>query len=301
MEKLLLLFCFITVLFTQINIASYAGQPGQPSCNINPYDNISSTDMEYWTDIEDLSPVVCSAFTGSFSFVVEYTVLPEADDWIDIPLNDPTQLCENNGDFTFNSNLKSVASRYCGKTLALIITPYCSNGQNGIPLVMSFYIECDDTNEREGTNILARIEDLITEIRQEGDEVILGTPCVPTDIDCIKEHINAVINPYSSPTTLLSFSSKKENPSSSDAVTINFFPNPTNNFIHFNLSEHTFIGVERASLVITNAQGKTVKSISFEEDFPTLLQIDLTEWPSGIFFYRFSIDSRIYSGKLIKQ
>lgn len=301
MEKLLLLFCFITVLFTQKNIDAYADQPVASGCAINPYDNLLSGAMEYWDGIEDLSPLVCAAFVGVSTYTVEYTVLPSATQWTQVTLNNSAQLCDVNGDFTFEGDLLSVAKRHCGETLAMIITPYCANGENGVPVVMSFIVACNSTSSREGTNILARIEDLITEIRQNGDEVISGTSCAPDDIDCIKNNINTVINPNSVPSTLQSFTSKKETSNGSASMTIDFFPNPASDIINFNLEQHTLIGVERASLIITDAQGRKMNAYSFEEGSQHSLQIDLSDWVSGMYFYRFSIDDKVHFGKIIKR
>ena len=289
----------MTVLFTQKNVLTYAGEPG---CTADPYDNIAPEDLETWQDIEDLSPVVCSAFGISLDFVVEYTLLPDANEWSEIPLDNPAELCDANGEFTFKDNLKSIASRNCGETFALIITPYCKNGENGVPVVMSFYIDCDDTSEREGTNILARIEDLITETHQEGTEHIFGTPCIPTDIDCIKTYINTVINPYSIPSSYQdALSSKRATPKESSNLIIECYPNPTSHTMNFSFGQHTLIGVERVSLVITDTHGRVIESYFFEEGVPDSLQIDLSEYPMGIYFYRFSINDGIHSGKIIKQ
>ena len=295
------LFCIIYVLFIYGMSLSYATDPG---CSVNPYDNIYSDEMEEWKDIEDVAPVVCGAFVEGLEYTVEYTIMPEADEWVEILLPNPNELCDDSGEFSFSDDLRALGDRLCDTHLVFVITPYCSNGENGIPVVLSILIECNDDNfgaEREGTNIMARIEELITEVNGDGPEIIVGTPCPTDDVPCIKAHIATVIDSFYIPVYAMPLMSKSKQANVEDsAIGISCFPNPAQNNVNFDLHTHTSME-ESMTLTISDPYGKIVYSFISVGDLPKRLSVDISELTSGIYFYQFVAGNDKQSGRIIKQ
>lgn len=287
MKKITFLLCVISVLFVSNTFIIYGTGFG---CNVNPYNNLSSGNMEYWDDIENLSPIICNAFVGNLTYVVEYTVFPGANTWTQIPLSNPAALCDNLGDLNFTTDLKALGNRLCNQTLVFLITPYCANGENGTPLVLSIVVECGQNTEREGTNIRVRVEDLITGAGHGNSGNIFGTPCATDDIPCIKANIHTTVNPYAIPVEMMAglTSKRGETGVNSQAIAIHTFPNPTQNYVYFELGSQAFFE-EGTNLVIMDAYGRTVHSLHLNDDLQKRLLVDLSDLPSGIYYLKLRI------------
>lgn len=290
MKRLALLFTIVYVLWICNTSIIYAGGG---ICSVQPYDNIEDSSTEVWLKPENIARRISEAFGPGYTYTVEYAILPSTQ-WEIIPLGGGGQLCGADGNFSFFGYLKEKRDEFCGEELVFIITPYCNATQNGIPIVMSMKVICDP--DREDDSFQARIEDLMLEAYSEGTERVTDTPCHPTDIPCIKDNIEAVIN--ASP-SLIAFSNKRAADVSTDLLNISAYPNPVQDYLHFNLPMETPLDVPM-DLTITDSQGRVVHTASFEDVLPKNCTIDMSHLSTGMYFYQFKSNGYKHIGKVLK-
>lgn len=73
------------------------------------------------------------------------------------------------------------------------------------------------------------------------------------------------------------------------------FPNPTNGFINIVFPYVTF---KESDIFISDLSGRTIKKITTNSK---INQIDLTEYPTGVYIIKIQIADTIYNAKIIKQ
>jgi len=75
------------------------------------------------------------------------------------------------------------------------------------------------------------------------------------------------------------------------------YPNPVDNILIIDLSNN----IGDAHIQIFDAQGRLVKTHDKNSDALSFVQVDLSQQPSGIYFYRISMEGKMEIGKVVKN